>query len=273
MMKSLGIVTSTLVLSLSMVGCSDDDDNTDLCKNASCGTSEVCVPATGDCVSDAFIDFEDLTLAADSYWTADATGVFSFASDDASFNQYSEPGSFYWEGFTYSNMTDTTTAGYLNQASPIPGSGVSGSTNFGVGYMGFMGTLPAIRFTGTPSGIPIAGAYVTNTTAAYLAMRDGDAYAKKFGGTSGADPDWFKLSVVGIDSTDATTGLVELYLADFRFADASDDYILDEWTWVDLSSLGTVVGLRFTLSSTDNGAYGINTPAYFAIDDIARFTD
>jgi len=34
-----------------------------------------------------------------------------------------------------------------------------------------------------------------------------------------------------------------------------------------LSSLGNLDSLSFTLSSSDNGAFGMNTPAYFCIDD------
>jgi hypothetical protein len=37
------------------------------------------------------------------------------------------------------------------------------------------------------------GVYVTNTTYAYNSMRDGDMFAKKFGGPTGNDPDWYKL--------------------------------------------------------------------------------
>jgi hypothetical protein len=28
-------------------------------------------------------------------------------------------------------------------------------------------------------------------------MRDGDGFGKKFGGTTGMDPDWFKLTIKG----------------------------------------------------------------------------
>ncbi|MCV6038158.1 DUF4465 domain-containing protein, partial [Escherichia coli] len=33
--------------------------------------------------------------------------------------------------------------------------------------------------------------------------------------------------------------------------------------------LGTVSGLQFALSSSDSGAFGMNTPAYFAMDSLA----
>ena len=56
------------------------------------------------------------------------------------------------------------------------------------------------------------------------------------------------------------------YLADYRSTDSAHDYIVDDWTWVDLSGLGTVDRIEFTLSSSDVGSFGMNTPAYFAMD-------
>ena len=99
-------------------------------------------------------------------------------------------------------------------------------------------------------------------------MRDGDSFAKQFGGESGNDEDYFKLTITGITETGYTDNSVEFYLADFRFADNDQDYIVDDWTWVDLSSLGNVIGLEFMIESSDVGAYGINTPGYFAMDNL-----
>ena len=62
---------------------------------------------------------------------------------------------------------------------------------------------------------------------------------------------------------------MDFYLADFRFADNSLDYIVRDWRFVDLSGLGVVSRLEFDLASSDSGAFGINTPAYFAMDSLA----
>ena len=100
-------------------------------------------------------------------------------------------------------------------------------------------------------------------------MRDGDAFAKKFGGPTGNDPDFFKLTISGLDAGNAPTGTVDFYLADFRFANNALDYILTNWTLVDISSLPIHTRkLQFTLSSSDNGTFGMNTPAYFAVDNL-----
>ena len=109
---------------------------------------------------------------------------------------------------------------------------------------------------------------VTNTTYAALSMRDGDAFAKKFGGESGDDRDFFLLTIEGRDDEGDSVGSVEYYLADFRFDDNSRDYIVDQWTMVDVSSLAGATQLEFSLSSSDVGQFGMNTPAYFAVDHI-----
>lgn len=99
-------------------------------------------------------------------------------------------------------------------------------------------------------------------------MRDGCFPANKFGGPSGDDPDWFLLTITGKDASGADTNTVEFYLADYRFEDNSEDYIVDSWEYVDLSSLGVVKSLEFSLSSSDVGDFGINTPTYFAMDSL-----
>jgi Domain of unknown function (DUF4465)/PEP-CTERM motif len=111
------------------------------------------------------------------------------------------------------------------------------------------------------------GASISNTTYTGLSMQNGDAFAKKFGGVLGNDPDYLKLTISGFASGIATGTLVDFYLADFRFANNSQDYIINKWTFVDFSTLGTVDEIRFSYASSDVGQFGINTPTYFALDN------
>jgi hypothetical protein len=251
-----------------------------------CGDHEECDPVThtcvcaegytdveGTCVSNLVTDFEDLTLHPESHWIGDATGISTFETGDASMSVYwtDEYGFDLWEGIAYTNETDTTTPGSANQFSAMAGGGYGGNGIYATVYtMPFV--LPAAELElHDGGGYSLAGMYVTNSTWAFLAMRDGDAYAKQFGGPDGTDPDWFLLTIEGLDENGSSTGTVEFYLADFRSSDQNEDYILDDWTWVDLSSLGDVVRLRFSLSSSDTGQYGMNTPAYFCFDQVLRF--
>ncbi|MFM7243570.1 MAG: DUF4465 domain-containing protein, partial [Planctomycetaceae bacterium] len=43
---------------------------------------------------------------------------------------------------------------------------------------------------------------------------------------------------------------------------------LATWDWFDLSSLGTVDRIEFSFDGSDKGIFGLNTPAYFAMDDL-----
>jgi hypothetical protein len=64
-------------------------------------------------------------------------------------------------------------------------------------------------------------------------------------------------------------GVVEFYLADFRSADAGQDYVVQDWRTVDLKPLGDkVASLQFAMETTDLGDFGPNTPFYFALDDL-----
>lgn len=212
-------------------------------------------------VAQSVASFEDLTLAPGKSWNgSDLSG--SFTSGGVKFHNSYSAAFESWSGFAYSNMTDVTTAGYGNQYSAITGIGVNGSANYAVCYP----VLYAEAEFQTVS--KISGFYVTNSTYAYLSMKNGDSFSKKFGGESGSDPDFFKLSIEALDEAGKPVDTVEFYLADFRFSDPVKDYILNKWTWVDLSAMKEARKLRFSLSSSDNGAWGMNTPSFFCIDDL-----
>jgi len=208
--------------------------------------------------------FEDMALLPDSFNNG-SNGAGEFVSGNARlFNTYDSTYQ-YWEGFAISNKTDTATAGYTNPYSAISGTGMSFTPTYAVAYVGFSGPSK-IEMNGDAR--TLAGLWITNTTYAYLSMRDGDSIAKKFGGESGSDQDWFMLTITGKNAANETTSQLEFYLADFRPENAEEDYIISDWTWVPLESLGFVKALEFTLSSSDNGEFGMNTPAYFALDDL-----
>lgn len=206
--------------------------------------------------------FDDLALAPDSYFFPRTSTTFTSgaATFNHSFNDWG--GDCCHTDWVYSNLTDTTTEGYLNQHSAIAGGGAEGSANYAVANIG----APVASFA---APVSVLGAWFTNSTYAALSMLNGDGFAKQFGGASGSDADWFMLTITGLDSFGQSTGSVDFMLADYRFADSADDYIVTDWRWVDLSALGTVSSLQFALASSDNGAFGMNTPAYFAMDNLA----
>lgn len=218
------------------------------------------------------VDLENLSLPPDSFWNgSDMSGSFT-ANGVATFpNSFVDWGSGMtsWSGFAYSNRLDTTIQDFSNQYSNFAGNTLVNSPIFGVNYNSSDWNTGQIipNIVNFSVAIHPISMYVTNSTYAALTMKNGDTYSKKFGGTTGNDPDWFKLTITGmLDSN--ITGAVEFYLADYRFADNAQDYIVKNWQNIDLSSLGTINKLAFTLSSSDTGLYGMNTPAYFCFDNI-----
>ena len=95
-------------------------------------------------------------------------------------------------------------------------------------------------------------------------MLDGNQFSRKFGAG-----DYFLLDVrgyTGAEGAGKEVGEVKFYLANFL---GSNSYIINTWQTLDLSSLAGAESLQFGLSSTDNDPiYGMNTPAYFAIDNL-----
>jgi hypothetical protein len=173
-----------------------------------------------------------------------------------------------WSGFALSRETNTTIGGFGAQFSGFAGSGASGSLNYAIGYVDTFGAIPTITL---PAGESPLSLQITNTTYAGISMRDGDQFAKKFGGATGNDPDYFKLTISGLAADGSPLGgnVVDFFLADFRSSNNAQDFILNTWATVNLVDLpvGTRK-LQFTLSSSDNGTFGMNTPAYFAVDNI-----
>lgn len=222
--------------------------------------------------------FDELNLQANSFWNG-SDGSGGFHSGSAFFPNNYDPAWGSWSGWAYSNMRDVTTPGWVNQYSAITGGGMSNNPQtsdiFALAFVpidylsGTFQTIPVeVHFTGD-SAFLVNGLYVTNSTMAALSMRYGDSYAKKFGGVTGNDPDYFKLKAWGIRQDNSPTDTVEFYLADYRFEDNSLDYIVTDWRWFDLSALGVVKGLFFDLESSDVGNFGMNTPSYFCIDQLS----
>jgi hypothetical protein len=192
----------------------------------------------------------------------------SFTTAGATFNNTYTAQFDSWSGWSYSNVKDVTTAGFTNQyaAYNLPGGGgAAGSDNFGVANA----FNPGDATIALPAGLRPASMQVTNTTYAALSMLNGDQFAKKFGGPTGNDPDFFRLTITGKNAAGQSTGSVQFFLADYRFTNNSQDYVVSQWTTVDLSTLAADTAvLSFGLDSTDNGPFGMNTPAYFAMDNL-----
>jgi hypothetical protein len=218
----------------------------------------------GSIVSAQVADFENQTLAPESYW-AGQDGSADYFIDSEIFFPTSWDTSFggYWlSGWAYSNMTDTETSGYENQYSAKTGAGYNNSANYalalGDGY--FKPSENVWEY------FDLTQLKITNSTYAFNSMRDGDFFAKKFGGSTGNDPDYFRVIFKGFYQGTQVGEDVVIYLADFRFEDNTQDYIVDEWINVNLSGMIFTDSIAYFFESSDVGESGINTPKYFCAD-------
>ena len=84
--------------------------------------------------------------------------------------------------------------------------------------------------------------------------------------------DYFRLDILGYSGANGTgtqVGDVPFYLADYR---GSSLQLVSNWTTVSLSPLAGATSLAFSLTSTDVGQFGMNTPAFFAVDNLIAQT-
>jgi len=211
------------------------------------------------------VDFEDLTVPPAGYFNGDpgtlAPGdevTQPWTSGGAAFaNTYGIDADFafpYWSGFAYSDVVDTTTNTFENQYAAYPGGGYQSAT-----YAVAFADAAAITL---PSPSTVSGFRIANTTYGYLTMRDGDIYGFTQPLAAGG---WFLVTATG-SLGGTSTGSAEFYLADLR-GDSPPGLVAD-WEWFDLTGLGTVDAVSFAFTGSDVGPFGLNTPTYFALDDL-----
>lgn len=243
-MKTKKVLIAALfaLFALGFASCNDDDDD----------------------VSYINIEFEDAQLGGTGY-----VNNVSYAENGVTFtNNFNETYSS-WTGFAISNKVDKETAGYSNQYSVYATSGAAGSANFAVGFYGaYNDERPTMAFA---AGVEhqIVSAYLCLTTYTYKAIVDGD---DGYGGVRQFcldSLDLYTLVATGYDCNATQTGELSIKLADYTGTTA---VLFDNWAKVDLTVLGKVNKVTFKLTSTDTGAWGINTPTYFAIDNV-KFED
>lgn len=214
-------------------------------------------------------DFETFSLSANSAYSP--TTSTPFQTSNAVFEyDWNSSFSFWSGGFSYTNKYDSVTAGFSNLYGVRALKGVNNSATYVVAQDGATIKLSAPHNT-------VTGFYVTNTTYAYKAMAKGDAFSRKFGDTTGTGsgttipqgsyPDFFKIIVKGYHNGVLKNDSVEVFLANFTFTNNAQDFILDSWSFVNTSILGTVDSIQFHMLSSDTGAFGINTPLFFALDN------
>jgi hypothetical protein len=233
--------------------------------------SMLAVAAFAGTAAAVVVDFEDLTVPPSGFFNGDpgtlspgqsvstpwTAGGVAF-SNTFGIDSYGGFDYQWWEGFSYSNVVNTTDPAFANQYASYPGGGYQSST-YAVPHTEYNDYRPAVTL---PVPTTVSGFRIANTTYAAETMRNGDQYGFSTPLPPGG---WFATTAIGrLGAT--TTGSATFYLADLR--GASPPGILASWEWFDLSSLGTVDRIEFEFTGSDTGPFGLNTPRYFALDNL-----
>ena len=184
-----------------------------------------------------------LLYSADEYkWTDTDNTELSGECVKADWTQW-DMGYGWSNGLAISNYLDAdATHGTSTYQLSVPKS--NGSNNFAVVY----GNNSILTFADGQAHV-IKKMQVMNTTYALYSS---------WAGIKGDLADGYKFAVTVTADNGASK---EIVLAENTTA-------IEDWTSVDLSSLGAVKSVTFTFSGTNSGDYGLNTPAYVAIDNI-----
>lgn len=212
-------------------------------------------------------NFENLSLEPESYWNgSDNSGEFN-SGGWIFYNTYNSTyGS--WNGWAYSNTTDTETYSWENQYSSagIPSYPIEG--NYGVAYIigdweNDYSPVPVVIKTENDEAVSVAGMWICLSAYTNMYMDDEQAY----GGNYANNQHYLKLIVRGYSPDAFTWNILEVYLADYRFQNSDYNFKFDNWQYINIENLGEVSELQFIMESSDTGEYGLNTPAYFCIDN------
>lgn len=220
------------------------------------------------------ITFENAELAAETgaysniLWgkekASDVEGVavyngLLYTEGSASFGSYfseSEYGDM-WGGFAVSSNNNLEDLGmdYSNQFSVY----APRTTKFALGYIfgdygGSYGN-PVIEFS---EPVTIASADIANANKTYHYC----VAHTQVGADDAPEDIWVNLILHGYNGENANSSTATISLAKGK-------EVLGDWKNFDLSSLGQVTKVTFTMESNDMGEYGLNVPAFFCIDNIA----
>lgn len=211
--------------------------------------------------------FENLYLNPESYWMGNPEeSMSSFISGSYKFSNYYEPEYVTWAYFGYSNVTSTVydPADFpSNQFVSAAGSGVDESDNYAVAYASSYFGPTRVEILNNPEGDVVKGCYVTNTAWVKYVTEHGtgmDSDDQEDADLPFTTGDYYKVIATGDNGNTA-----EFYLVDYRTAGIQT--VVDTWEWFDLSSLGKVKNITFTVDGSRNNTWGTTIPTYFCLDD------
>ena len=212
-------------------------------------------------LSSANLTFDETTGAWSDTYNDDVTeltaGIFSFTH--SAWSEYKT-----WWGFTASNSADNSPrTDYLTyQFSNMAKGGVDGTDKpYMVGYYSaYNGPKSCSMVFSDGKLYEPQSVYLNLNSYTFYDLVMGDGYARAF-----VNDDKLTMTITGV-AADETEKSVEVTLGSCENGMLSASRA---WTLVDLTSLGAVNQLYFSMNSTDTGSWGPNTPLYFCLDKLS----
>lgn len=216
------------------------------------------------------ISFNELELKNESYDTGnnlvDSTGGFI---SSVLFFPVNPQENNYWTGFALSNILDKQLVANPNAFAAYANATKQKENKFMVYNQPQTPDAAAIKFEGNSSYV-IGAISVANTHLSHLVMKYGTENGiRPFGGENNNLQDWCKLVIEGFDTNGTRTDSVNFYLADYRFENKRKNYIVSDWSTVNLQKLGKVNKVVFSItSSVTDAENNVLTPKQFCLDEV-----
>ena len=166
-----------------------------------------------------------------------------------------------WEGFTLSTVAQDT----ANVFGCVAKGGLTGvGTPYIIGYysewvsssLGYSSNIVQFNEEYYPEHV-----YICQNSNTYKAITQGEFNARAF-----TEQDTLALIIQALDSSMQPTATTTYYLA-------VDGKHNSDWVQVPLNGLGRTACLSFSMTTTDMGSWGANTPLYFALDALTVNTE
>lgn len=166
-----------------------------------------------------------------------------------------------WEGFTLSTVSQDT----ANVFGCVANGGMAGvGTPYVIGYysewvsasQGYSSNIIQLNKEYYPEYV-----YICQNSNTYKAITQGEFNARAF-----TEQDTLSLTIQALDSSMQPIATTTYYLA----VDGTKN---EDWIKVPLTALCKTSMLSFSMTTTDVGGYGANTPCYFALDGLTVNTN
>lgn len=153
-------------------------------------------------------------------------------------------------GVAISNYIDATTDSIHSYTEQLAVPVSNGSSNFAVVY-----DQATVLFADSVAR-EIKSIDLIGTTYMLSVAKQGNGLARPLN----LSTDYLNAIITGYDG-DELKGSVTVSLC-------AGGGFMEKWYTCNLSSLGKVTSLKFTMDGSDKGDYGVNTPLYFALDNV-----